>query len=527
MNVVFITLFDEICIGVRYLSAYLRQAGHTTAFVHLKRMNDIQSLPETPGPGDFVSPPAHVTAQELALFQDTVASLRPGLIAFSFTSNFVALAEHLTRLLRPLGAKIVWGGIDTLADPERALRTADIICRGDGEEAMLELVEALERGGDVSRIANLWVRDGGRIVRNPPRPPREDLDSLPFPDHDLSRTFCIYDNRLVSGCYPDGSQLNYAYHIITARGCPFQCTYCCSPAVKSLYAGHRYYRRRRVGAVIEELRQAKRARGKALGFIAFEDDVFTLHPEWIREFAAAYKRDIALPFWCYTYPTATQREMMARLKDAGLDYVIIGLQSGSQRILDEVFCRRTPRAAILQAVQILHDLDLKIILDLIGSNPFESEADRRETFDLLLELPRPYAIHPVNELTLYKGSRIVELARERPEVWAELQEFENKYMARPRPEYEFWNALHELCQYDCLSRDDLLAFADDAYFREHPAYLKRLVRILKPLVYFDSNISVAKDPYIRKLHEKIGWLERQAEGSFARRLIRRLLGGVR
>ncbi len=526
MNVVFVTLFDEICIGARYLSAYLRQAGHTTAFVHLKRMNDIQNVPETSERGDFSSPPAYVTARELALFQDTVAALQPGLIAFSFTSNFVALAEHLTRLLRPLGTKIVWGGIDTLADPERALRTVDIICRGDGEEAMLELVEALERGGDVSCIANLWVRDGARIVRNPPRPPREDLDSLPFPDHDLSRTFCIYDNRVVSGRYPEGSQLHYSYHIITARGCPFQCTYCCSPAVKSLYADRRYYRRRRVEAVIEELRQAKRARGKALGFIAFEDDVFTLHPEWIREFAAAYKREIALPFWCYTYPTATQREMMTQLKDAGLDYVIIGLQSGSQRILNEVFCRRTPRAAILQAVQILHDLDLKIILDLIGSNPFETEADRRETFHLLLELPRPYAIHPVNDLTLYKGSRIVELARQRPEVWAELQEFENKYMARPRVEYEFWNALHELCQYDCLSREELSAFAENPYFRSHPVYLKLLVRILKPLVYFDSNLSVAKDPYIRKLHEKIGFLERQAERRVLGRLFRKVIGSV-
>jgi len=515
MKVLFVTLFDEYALGVRYLSAVLRRAGHETTLVHVRRLEDINRFPEQTGEGDYFFPPACVSAREIELFQETIARLQPDIIGFSLTSNFVALAEHLTRLVRPLGTKIVWGGIDMLADPERALRSADIICRGEGEEPMLELVEALERGTDWRGIANLWVRDGNHVLRNDPRPPCPDLDQLPYPDHDLSHAYCIYDNKVVMGHYPEGSQLNYYYVILTARGCPYHCTYCCSPAIKAYYEGHKYYRRRRVETVIEELKQQKKARGKSLNFIGIHDDVFTINPSWIAEFAAAYKREVGLRFWCYTYPTVTRRDMMEQLRDAGLDYVIIGLQSGSQRTLNEVFRRETPREAILEAMTILTDLGIKVIIDLIGSNPFETEADRCETLDLLLSLPRPFAIHTVNPLTLYKGSEILEMARRRPEIWAELQEYNNDYLAKPKPTYEFWNAIHELCQYDCLTRKDLETFARDESLRSHPDHLELLVRILKPLYYFDSNVSVVKDRYIRELQDRIYALEHPSLRQFA------------
>jgi radical SAM superfamily enzyme YgiQ (UPF0313 family) len=522
MKVVFVTLFDEFCLGVRYISAVLRRAGHDTALVHLRRMEDINRFPDKVGEGDYCFSPAYVSAREIELFQETLAQLTPDVIGFSLTSNFVALAEYLTRLARPLGAKIVWGGIDTLADPERALRSADVICRGEGEEAMLELVEALEHGRDWRSIANLWVRHGDRMTRSDPRPPVQDLDQLPYPDYDLSHAYSIYDNKLVTGRFPEGSQLNYYYVIITARGCPYHCTYCCSPAIKAYYEGHKFYRRRRVETVIDELKRQKQARGDSLLFVGIHDDVFTIQPQWIAEFCAAYKREIGLRFWCYTFPTVTRRDMMEQLRDAGLDYVIIGLQSGSQRVLSEVFHRKTPRQSILDAMTILTDLGIRVVIDLIGSNPFETEADRRETFDLLQSLPRPFAIHTVNPLTLYKGSEIVEMARRQPEVWAEIQEYNNDYLAKPKPIYEFWNALHELCQYDCLTREDLEAFARDDSLRSRPDFLKILVRILKPLTYFDSNVSVAKDRYIRELQDRVWELEHPSLRQLALQVMRRI-----
>lgn len=507
MKVVFVTLFDEFALGVRYLSAVLREAGHETAVVQVRRIADINVFPESAEEGAYLKPPAYVSARELALFKKTVEDQKPDLIGFSYTSNFVDLAEHLTAMLRPLGTKIIWGGIDQLCDPERALQSADIICRGEGEDAMLELVEALERGEDYRGIANLWIRDGEETIRNESRPPIQDLDRLPYPDHDHSHFYSIYDNKVVTGRYPEGSQLNTYYVILTARGCPYNCTYCCSPAVKTFYAGCKYYRRRKLEPVIDELKKQKELRGDEIRHVGFHDDVFTVSAKWIDEFSRVYRREIGIPFWCYTHPTACRREMIEQLRQAGLDYTIIGLQSGSQRVLDEVFKRRTPREAIMSAMQILTDLDITVIIDMIGSNPFETEADRRETFELLLDLPRPFAMHAVNPLTIYKGSEIVEMARGRPEIWAELCEYSNDYLARPRPEYDFWNALHELTQYDTFDRNELEELSRDEVLREHPEALQMIVRAMRRLYYFDGNVSVVKDRYIQTLHDKIYALE--------------------
>jgi radical SAM superfamily enzyme YgiQ (UPF0313 family) len=528
MKVVFVSLFDEVALGIRYLSATLRRAGHETAVIHMRRLADINVFPETIGDGDYHLPPAYISARELALFAETLRRLRPDLIAFSLTSNFVAAAEHLTRLARPFGTKIVWGGIDMLCDPERALRSADVICRGEGEEALLELVATLERGGDWRRIPNLWVRDGDAIVRNPARPPIADLDSLPYPDHDLEHFYAIYNDQVVTGRYPEGSQLVNSYTVLTARGCPFCCTYCCSPAVNAFYGDHKYLRRRKTATVIDELRDVKRRRGAGLEFISFHDDVFTVNPAWVHEFAGAYQREIGLRFWCFTHPTAVRREMMEDLKAAGLDFVVIGLQSGSERVLSEFFKRRTSREAIVKSIAILTDLRIKIAIDLIGSNPFETEDDRRETFDLLMSLPRPFAIHPVNPLTIYKGSEIYEMARRDPAVWAKLEEYNNNFLARREPIYEFWNALHELTQYECFTREELCAMAGDEYLQRNPEFVQMLLRVAKSLYYYANNITVVKDPYIRRLEDRIYALERPSIRSLARQLagrVRRKLMG--
>jgi hypothetical protein len=118
------------------------------------------------------------------------------------------------------------------------------------------------------------------------------------------------------------------------------------------------------------------------------------------------------------------------------------------------------------------------------------------------------------------------MARRRPDVWAELEEYSNDYLARPKAIYDFWNALHELCQYDCFGRDELQAFAGHEYLRSHPDCLKLLVRILKPLYYFDSNISAAKDRYIRELQDRIFALEHPSLRRLASQITRKITARV-
>src|SRR6266508_2847879 len=136
----------------------------------------------------------------------------------------------------------VSGGLHPTFSPEAVLDAPgfDYVCLGEGEEATLELVEALASGSATDRIANLWKRGAGRPRL---RPPFEPLDALPFVARDLLDE-------------PPGT-----VHMATQRGCPFPCTYCAARIYRDLYEGvGRYGSRRSHENVLAELR-ALRERG--------------------------------------------------------------------------------------------------------------------------------------------------------------------------------------------------------------------------------------------------------------------------
>jgi radical SAM superfamily enzyme YgiQ (UPF0313 family) len=172
---------------------------------------------------------------------------------------------------------------------------------------------------------------------------------------------------------------------MTQRGCPFSCSFCIESYYQDTFGKKDSLRRRSVALVIEELVQAKKKHG--VEAVMFYDDVFTVHPRWLREFAPRYKAEVGLPFWCYTYPRTTRPEDMRLLKDAGLASVTMGLQSGSEKVLRE-YDRPVARQTAMQAAQTIIDCGLVGFFDLITRSEFETEETCRETFEFLLEFPR-------------------------------------------------------------------------------------------------------------------------------------------
>ncbi len=94
-------------------------------------------------------------------------------------------------------------------------------------------------------------------------------------------------------------------------------------------------RRRDIDVVLEELHWAKDHLD--IETVLFYDDVFTVNPGWLREFLPRYKDQIGLPFWCYTYPTTHNRDLLQLLKDSGCFVDTMGVQSGSERILRDYY----------------------------------------------------------------------------------------------------------------------------------------------------------------------------------------------
>ena len=206
--------------GILHLSSMLKAAGHEVALTIASAENPVQFAV------DFA----------------------PHVVAYSVTTGSQGYYLELNRRIKErVDAFSVFGGPHATFFPEIIEEEGvDGVCRGEGEEALLDLVNALERGEPLTTIANWWIKADGQIHRNPPRPLIGDLDSLPLPDRKL-----IYDKDR----FTRRSKLK---HFITGRGCPYSCTYCYNQGFHALYRGKgKPVRRRSVDSVLEELRWVK------------------------------------------------------------------------------------------------------------------------------------------------------------------------------------------------------------------------------------------------------------------------------
>jgi radical SAM superfamily enzyme YgiQ (UPF0313 family) len=198
------------------------------------------------------------------------------------------------------------------------------------------------------------------------------------------------------------------HYIMTQRGCPYSCSFCIVSWYQEQWGKKESLRRRKVDLVIEELVEAKRKRD--VTGVMFYDDVFTVNPRWLREFAPKYKREVGLPFWCYTYPRTTRKEDVALLRDAGCASMTMGIQSGSGDVLRE-YNRPVDREIALQAARTIVEAGIIGFFDLMTQSEYETHASCRETFEFLLELPVEMRTAGLYPMTLFPGYGYTEKVR--------------------------------------------------------------------------------------------------------------------
>jgi hypothetical protein len=138
-------------------------------------------------------------------------------------------SQQLVAALRPLGIPVVLGGLHCTFRPEETIQDADLICLGEAEETIVDLVCDWPNR---NRIAGLWVRDAdGTIHRNPRRPLLQALDKLPMPDFSSQRVYFLEGTRIVKDTgrmkathhHQLGDRTTFVY--ASDRGCPFACTF--------------------------------------------------------------------------------------------------------------------------------------------------------------------------------------------------------------------------------------------------------------------------------------------------------------
>jgi len=359
--------------GIMHISALLKQEGHQTSLVVATEEDPVETA--------------------LRLKPDVV-----GYTVYTGTQNYyLDLNRRIKRQLP--GVFSIFGGPHPTFFPEMIEHEGvDGICVGEGEYATLDLLNALQAGAEIADIPN-WhfklARQGRgafslvtpstdrakvEIIRNPVRPllTSEQLDELPFPDRDL-----LYN------VHP-ASRRNKIRPFITGRGCPYSCTYCFNKAYRDLYQGlGKAVRRRSVENVIREIKTVRQR--YPLEFITFMDDTFILNRPWLQEFAARYKAEVGLPFWCQVRADLVTEEIMALFKEAGCVSVSFGLEAGNDRLRNAILQRNMSREQILEASRIFRQYGIAFMTNNMLGLPTGSLETDWETLELNVQCRPSYA----------------------------------------------------------------------------------------------------------------------------------------
>ena len=313
-------------------------------------------------------------------FEGLLDDLRPEIVVI-MEDNFNFITKMCTTVRRESalamiaaaharGCKVAANGPDVSDNPGRYLAAgADAVVLGEGEMALLDLVGHWQAGdGCPSLVPGLMIGDAGAVKATPGRRPQQDLDKLPYPAWDL----------LDVGAYRSAwlaAHGEFSWNVATSRGCPYACNWCAKPTF-----GRRYTVRspqdvaREVRRIVTEI---------AADHLWFTDDIFGLDIEWICEFASEVRRqDAVIPFTMQSRVNLISEKAAAALAAAGAREVWLGVESGSQKILDAMEKGTTVDAA-RSATRILKAHGIKACWFIQLGYPSESWGDLISTRDLI------------------------------------------------------------------------------------------------------------------------------------------------
>lgn len=295
------------------------------------------------------------------------------------TSCFPSAAK-LARLVKGILPEtlVVLGGIHPTFVYEHCLRNmpnVDFVVLGEGEYTMLELTQAYLNGPDnYEGICGLAFRQDGQIYRTPPRERIKNLDSLPFPNWELSLT-------------PPQTIMQYAFKthssgtkrvatILASRGCPYSCHFCST----SLYWGH-FYRARSPQNIVDEIEFLQDK--YQINVVNFCDDLFTIPRTRTVGFCQELlQRGLRIEWTCSTRVDAVDLELLQLMKESGCSTIFYGLESLSDAALKRIN-KKTSRAQIEAAISATTKAGIKVveafILGLLG----ETITDLQEKIDFV------------------------------------------------------------------------------------------------------------------------------------------------
>ncbi|HLG31054.1 MAG TPA: cobalamin-dependent protein, partial [Candidatus Brocadiales bacterium] len=265
-------------LGIQYISSYLKSKGHHVDIFD----GTFRSIPE---------------------FRSTLERLKPKVVGIYANVITKETALEMSALAKQHNATVLVGGPGPVIDTDAYFASGvDVIVRGEGEltvEALINLND-LSDSEELQQIDGIIFKKNGRIVRTTDRKLIEDLDTIPLPDRES-----INIQRYMDAW--KGKHGVSSVQILTARGCPYTCTWCSKEVFGNIY------RKRKIEKVIEEIQLIKEKYNPDQ--LWFADDILTLKRDWILEFSSRVKeKNLAIPFECLARVDLVDEEVLAALK---------------------------------------------------------------------------------------------------------------------------------------------------------------------------------------------------------------------
>jgi len=291
----FVELYPSL--GLLQLGAFLRARGTDVSMVDLTFARDLTPLSRA------------------------LRSERPQLVGVHTKTLTFDRSVEIAAEAKAAGAFVVAGGPDSATRVESYLDAGfDAVVPGEGELTLLELSQKVRAGQALGAIPGLVQRREGQLVRGPHRPFLKELDALPLPAWDM-----VDMERYLGEWQKRTGERRAA--VLTSRGCPFDCSWCSKPTFG------RTYRQQSPARVVEEL-MALQARYR-VDYVRFCDDVFGISRPWIDELIRRMSEaELDLQFECLARVDLLKPDLLHSLREVGLARVYVGVESGSQKMLD-------------------------------------------------------------------------------------------------------------------------------------------------------------------------------------------------
>jgi len=410
-------------LGIGYLAAFARQEGHDVAILDMG-------------------------VETIRLSVDYFRSYDVVGLSVDTTRYFNAL--NIAKMAKEAGTYVIMGGYHATFTDRETLQTGlvDFIVRGEGEEIFTRLLSALEKGNlpvDLEQIGGISYMQDGKYKKNRDALLPVNLDDFPFPSRDLFKL----DRYKIS---MNGLPMT---NMITSRGCPFDCFFCCSTRF-----GGKKWRYRSAKSIVDEIEMLYHEYGyKAF---AFMDDNFTTSKQRIMDFADELEaRNLTdIIWWCFSRVDVlvANEDMVKRMADAGAFKVFLGLESANAETLDD-YGKNISRDQQVQAVALLHKYGIGIQGSFVMGDTNETEAMINRTVNMAINLNIESLQYSI--ITPFPGTRLYDKVVR-----------ENRLLHK---QWNLYDGLHSIIRLDYLSPQRIEKILFHSYER---SYL-RLDRIFR------------------------------------------------